>query len=335
MPNKTYNLYELANYINAKFFPLNSSNIQIKNLSSIENANQFSLCALFNRKYLPLLNKTNPAACIIHPKYIEFAPKHLTLLIHNHPYKAYAQLSQLYINSNKTSTYKAPTAFISSTAKIGQNCQIEHGVYIAKDTIIGDNCKIGVNTYIGDNVIIGNNCIIENQVSISNTRIANYVVIHPGARIGQEGFGFASDSEGHYSIAHQGLVIIGNYVHIGANTCIDRGSLENTEIADHVRLDNLIQIGHNVKIGKGTIMAAQVGIAGSTKIGDFVTFGGQAGAIGHINIADESTILVRALVTKSIKTKSRMGGYPAIIDKDWHRQTTYLKRMTQKNKKEE
>ena len=332
---KTFSLEFLANHINAEIYLPHYLNPQISNLKSLEEADIRSISLFHSKKFLSSFHKTKASACIIHPTLLQYNTLNIPLLIHKNPYKAYALLSQLFINTNHLAEFRAPTAYIAPTAQIGQNCQIEHSAYIGDEVVIGNNCQIGVNSYIGKGVIIGNNCKIENQVSIENTQIGSNVVIHPGARIGQDGFGFASDADGHYTIAHQGIVIIGNHVHIGSNTCIDRGSLENTEINDHVRLDNLIQIGHNVKIGRGTVIAAQSGIAGSTSVGEFVEIGGQTGINGHITIGSGSKILGKSQVTKSVGPGLRIGGYPATLDKEWHRQIVYLRRMSQKNKKEE
>ncbi len=256
---------------------------------------------------------------------MKYAPDSMYLLVHPNPYKAFALIAQTFYPSEKPPGFIATSAMIESTAIIGVDCFIAHGAYIGNQVKIGNRCKIGVNTYIGDAVTIGDDCLIEDNVSIRHAVIGNNVVIYSGARIGQDGFGFASDANGHYKIPHAGGVIIGNDVEIGANTCIDRGSLDNTVIEDWCRLDNLVQIGHNVKIGKGSVIVAQVGIAGSTEIGEHVTLAGQVGVIGHLKIGKGATVLASGKVYKNVKSGDRVGGHPAVSISDWQKQIRFLK----------
>ncbi|WP_019215669.1 UDP-3-O-(3-hydroxymyristoyl)glucosamine N-acyltransferase [Legionella tunisiensis] len=283
---------------------------------------------LHHKKYVHALKNSAAGACIISPAYVALAPKNMRLLVHENPYKAYALIAQvLYLPSYEKQGFISEKAFISSTAIIGAECIVESGAYIGEQAVIGKGSKIGVNTYIGDGVVIGQECLIENNVSISNAIIGNKTIIYPGARIGQDGFGFASDREGHYKIPHLGRVIIGDDVEIGANTCIDRGSLNDTVIEDQCRIDNLVQIGHNVKVGKGSVLVAQVGVAGSTELGKFVTLAGQVGIIGHLKVGDGATIFAKSLVVKNVEPGAKMAGYPAVPLWSWHRQVAFLKKL--------
>ncbi len=335
-PRGPFNLIELQQISGAEaVVPSEQLKIfYINNVANLETATLNDLCVLHNKKYLRALEQSSAGACLIHKGLADYVPAQMIKLIHPNPYKAFALIAQAFYPLPTISAYRSERAFIDETAQIGEDCRIEHGCYIGAGAIIGHRTKIGVNAYIGDSVVIGNDCVIESQASISNTVMGNQVVIYTGARIGQDGFGFASDitkfGKRHYKIPHIGKVIIGDHVEIGANTCIDRGSLGDTIIGDHCRIDNLVQIGHNVTVGDGTIIAGQCGIAGSAKIGKSVVLAGQVGVSGHLTIGDNATALAKSGVVQDINSGARVGGYPAIVDKAWHRQTITLKKTSQK-----
>ncbi len=306
---------------------------KIYGITSLTQAQPTEISFFHHKKYLTSFKQSQAGACIIAPGYEKHAPSNMTLLVHPNPYKAYALILQAFHPESSCISFRSSTAYIAKTAALGQDCHIEHGAYIGEHVILGDRCKIGVNSYIGDRVHMGTDCIIENNVSICHAEIGNKLRVYPGARIGQDGFGFASDADGHYKIPHLGKVIIGDDVSIGANSCIDRGSVSNTIIEDYCRIDNLVQIGHNVKVGKGSVLCAQVGIAGSTVIGKFVTFAGKAGAINSISIGDGVMVLFGARVINNIDAGARVGGHPAIESKSWLRQAVFLKKQTKNSKK--
>jgi len=205
---------------------------------------------------------------------------------------------------------------------------------ISKSAKIGTNCAIGPNCYIGDNVVIGDGVIIGHNVTLQNCHIGNNSILHPGVRIGQDGFGFILGVDGNMKkIKQLGMVIIGTNVEIGANTSVDRGSINDTIIGDYTKIDNLVQIGHNVTIGKNCIICAQVGIAGSTIIGDYVIIGGQSGISGHISIGNKVQIAAKSGVIGDINDNLKVGGYPAINITDWHRQSILLRNMSNSTKK--
>ncbi|HAU1271073.1 TPA: UDP-3-O-(3-hydroxymyristoyl)glucosamine N-acyltransferase [Legionella pneumophila] len=324
-PTRPFCLMELAEISGATLYESKGEAFTVSGLAKLSDATPHDLVMLHQKKYLKELKSTAARACIIGPDYVKFAPDNMYLLVHPNPYKAFALIAQAFYPGQELSSFIAPSAIIESTALIGSDCYIAHGAYIGNQVKIGNRCKIGVNTYVGDGVAIGDDCLIEDNVSIRHAVVGNRVVIYPGARIGQDGFGFASDANGHYKIPHAGGVIIGNDVEIGANTCIDRGSLDNTVIEDWCRLDNLVQIGHNVKIGKGSVIVAQVGIAGSTELGEHVTLAGQVGVIGHLRIGKGATVLASGKVYKNVKSGDRVGGHPAVSISDWQKQIRFLK----------
>ena len=302
---------------------------KVRNIASLEKAKSSDLCVLHNKKYLRALAASSAGACIIPEELADYVPPSMYRLIHPNPYKAFALIAQAFYPLPRIQAYRSEHAYVAKTAQIGKDCVIEYGCYIGEGAVIGDQTYIGVHAYIGEGVIIGNDCFIDNQVTITHTTMGDHVVIYPGARIGQDGFGFASDSQGHYKIPHLGQVIIGNHVEIRANTCIDRGTLDDTIIGDHCHIDNLVQIGHNVSVGEGTVMAGQCGIAGSTKIGKFVMLAGQVGVAGHLTIGDRATVLAQSGVMKNIANEDIQGGSPSLSAKKWHQQTRFLKKITE------
>ena len=256
----------------------------------------------------------------------------MLVLLHNNPYKAYAIIANQFYANVKHQAEIAANAVVDKTAEIGKNCQIGNFVVIEEGVIIGENSVIDHNSVIKRNVIIGANAHIASNVTISHAVIGDNVIIHPGARIGQDGFGFASDHTGHLKMPQLGIVKIGNFVEIGANATIDRGSAQDTEIGDMSKIDNLVQLGHNVRLGKACVIVAQVGIAGSTKLGDFVVLGGQVGVSGHLKIGNQVQVAAQSGVTKDIEDKQVMGGYPAVPVRKWHRQTIALQNLASKSK---
>lgn len=328
--NGSITLKELLQLTGAKIY--NKSNIsdevEITDISPIETAKETQLSFLISAKYLTSFKNSKAGFCFVNEKFADKAPDSMIALVHNNPYKAYAIIASKFYENKVILGNIANNAIISKSSKIGNNCYIGNFVVIEDNVIIGDNCYIDHNTVIKKSVVIGNSVRIASNVTISHAVIGDDVIIHPGAKIGQDGFGFASDSTGHLKVPQLGLVKIGNKVEIGANTTIDRGSSQDTVIADMVQIDNLVQLGHNVKIGKASVIVAQVGIAGSTKIGDFSVLGGQVGVSGHLNIGSGVQVAAQSGVTKDIDNGQVMGGYPAVPVRQWHRQTATLAKIS-------
>ena len=220
------------------------------------------------------------------------------------------------------------TAFIAKTATIGEGCYIGNFAYVGENARIGKNCRIFPQTYIGDNVTIADNCIIYPHVTIyEGCAIGNNCILHAGSVIGADGFGFAPEGDVYKKIPQLGNVVIEDDVEIGANTTIDRAVMESTIIRKGVKLDNLVQIAHNVEVGENTVMAAQVGIAGSTKIGKHCMFGGQVGLAGHIKIADNVNFGAQSGVISDIKAPTTVLGAPAIQAKSFMRSSAIFGRL--------
>jgi UDP-3-O-[3-hydroxymyristoyl] glucosamine N-acyltransferase len=310
-------------------------NMQIDDVAPLETASSKNLSFLINNKYLSAFKNSQAGICFVEEKFASHAPTSMVVLIHNNPYKAYAIIANKLYPSSESNNIIALTAAIALSAKLGKNCQIGNFVVIEENVVIGDNSIIDHNTVIKRDVVIGLNSKIASNVTISHAVIGNFVTIHPGVRIGQDGFGFASDHTGHLKVPQLGIVKIGNYVEIGANTTIDRGSAQDTIIADMCQIDNLVQLGHNVKLGKACVIVAQVGVAGSTKLGDFVVLGGQVGVAGHLNIGNQVQVAAQSGVAQDIEDKQIMGGSPALPIRQWHRQNFYIQKLSNKVKNNE
>ena len=305
----------------------------VKDIKTLSSAERFDLSVLNNKKYINEFRQTKAGACIVSLDF-EAEDSNVILLRAEDPYYAYALAVDLFYRPAKEFIPAiSKSAYVSPSAKIGKNCYIGRNVVIGDEVEIGDDCVIEAASVIDFRVKIGDNARIDSNVTISHAIIGNNCVILPGARIGQDGFGFSSYKGIHKKIYHIGRVIIGNDVEIGANSCIDRGSSTDTIIEDLCRIDNLVQIGHNVHIKKGAIIVAQVGIAGSSVIGSYCALGGQVGIAGHITIADKVQLAGQSGVIQDIKSPGIMGGTPAVPIKDWHRQTIMMKKLIEGAKK--
>ncbi len=316
--------------------PTNYEDTLIEDIKSLEQAGANDISFLINSKYLPQLQETRGYCCIV-PATTTSGPKNGTILLKaKNPHFVYTKLVDLFYKPIKNSPRKImPSAYIAKTATVGANCYIGHNVVIEDNVTIGDNAVIESGTFIDYGVVIGNRALIYSNVSISYSIIGDDVVILPGAKIGQDGFGFSTEKGVHYKIFHTGIVKIGNNVEIGSNTTIDRGSQNNTIIEDFCRIDNLVQIGHNVIIGRGTIIVGQAGISGSTKIGAYCALGGQVGVAGHLIIGDKAQVAAQAGVMKDVEPGSIVGGSPAVPMKEWLRQAVILKQLANKRVKNE
>ncbi len=323
---KIINYLNVRNYLESQLIDVQSeiSDDTIFNgINTISNASKNDLTFFSNIKYLNILKTCNAKACIISNDFKKYLPKNCIGIIVNDPYLAFASLTELFAsNKIKSNGFISKNSFIESNSIIKNNVHIDHYSFIGSNTSVGNNVFIGSNTKIGPNVIIEDNSIINENVSISNAIIKENCEIKPGARIGFAGFGFEERSK--KKINHFGNVIIEKNSTIGSNTTIDRAVFDTTFIGEFSQIDNLVQIAHNVVIGKHAIIAAQVGIAGSTIIGDYVKIGGQAGLSGHLKIGNNVTIAGKSGVTKNILDDKVVAGFPAKDINLWKREVIKL-----------
>jgi UDP-3-O-[3-hydroxymyristoyl] glucosamine N-acyltransferase len=285
-----------------------------------------------NRKYLDAFRASQAGACFARAADAAEAPPGMTVLIATDPYKAYALAAQVFYPDPVPSGQIHPSAVISPTARIGDGTEVAAGAVIEDDAEIGAFCRIGPNAVIGACVRIGNNTVIGAHASLSHCEIGRHVVIYPGARIGQPGFGFAFNYDRPTKVPQLGRVIIEDYVEIGANSTVDRGAGPDTIIRQGAMIDNLVQIAHNVEIGRGAILAAQVGISGSTRIGDYALLGGQAGLAGHLSIGKGARIAAASGVMRDVVDGESVGGSPAMPLREWLKQAAVLARLVRRNR---
>jgi UDP-3-O-[3-hydroxymyristoyl] glucosamine N-acyltransferase len=307
-------------------------NYVLEDVAPLGTAGPKDLSFLDNIKYKQEFLTTKAGACFIARGLEASAPKGLHLLISAHPYKSYALAAQKFYPAPAAVQDISKNAVIASSAKIGKGCRIEPGVVVGENAVIGDHNWLEPNVVIGPSVKIGTNCHIGANATISHAHVGDYVRVYPGVRIGQDGFGFAIDPKGHVKVPQLGRVIIEDHVEIGANTTIDRGAGPDTVIGQGTWIDNLVQIAHNVKIGRGCIIVAQVGISGSTAIEDFVAIGGQAGITGHLNIGKGAQIAAQSGVMRDIPAGEKYMGSPAMPAKEALKQYAYLNRLIKKDK---
>lgn len=303
----------------------------------IEEATEGQLTFFANPKYEEYLYTTRAAVIILNESYVLKQPVTATLIKVSDAYTAFATLLDKYqqIVTQQMQGIQQPS-YIASSATYGEKVFIGAFAYIGENVKIGNNTKIFPNVYLGDNVKIGDNTILHPGIKIyKDCKIGSNVIIHAGTVIGSDGFGFAPQADGSYKKVPQiGNVVIEDHVEIGANTTIDRATIGSTIIRSGAKLDNLIQIAHNVEVGNSTVIAAQTGVSGSTKIGDKVVIGGQAGIAGHINIADGSKINGQSGISKSIKTPStNWTGTPALDYTSWMRSQAIFRNLPEMEKR--
>ncbi len=308
----SFSLEKLAKLTNSEI--VGDSNYIITNVNNLEEAQPHDISFFSNPKYKPQLKITKAGAILISPKDYDASMDSTNYLINENPSSAFNQLIEIFL-SIPSSGFNAihPTVVIHETAVIGKNVQIEPYTVIAQGVIIGDNTKIGSHCYIGALAKIGSSCILHSHVTIrENCILGNKNILQPGAVIGSCGFGYVTNANGEHSLLKQlGNVILEDDVHIGANTTIDRARFQSTIIKKGTKIDNLVQIGHQVTIGEHSLLVAQVGIAGSTKVGSHVVMGGKTGVAGHINICSQTMFMACSAISKSITEPGIYGGIPA------------------------
>jgi len=297
----------------------------IAGVSTLKNATQYEISFMGNKKYAPDLKETCAGAVIITEKDVPNLPAGVVGLVCQNVMISYAKVLDVLFRKEEHLFHICATAKIHESARIGTGCYIGENVVIEEDVEIGDDVVIGHNTVIEKGCKIGSGGRIRNNVSISHAIIGNNVLINSGARIGESGFGIIPTGKGMVYVKQLGRVIIGDRVRVGANTTIDRGSIEDTVIGNDTVIDNLVQIAHNVQVGERSILVAQVGIAGSTKIGNDVMLAGQVGVAGHIEIGDRAMAAAKSGIASSVEAGRIVGGFPAVDADIWKRQVAFLK----------
>ncbi|MDR3266905.1 MAG: UDP-3-O-(3-hydroxymyristoyl)glucosamine N-acyltransferase [Tannerella sp.] len=302
---------QIADFLQGKI--TGDPTVRVSNFSRIEDGKPGTLTFLANPKYEHYIYQTKASIALVNEDFLPTSKVELTLIAVKNAYTSLAVLLNMAEQMKPKKSGTDSSACISNTAAIAENCYIGAFAYIGENSQIGKDCFIYPYSYIGDNVNVGDGTTIYPHVTIyANSVIGNHCIIHAGVVIGADGFGFALENGEYKKIAQIGNVVIEDNVEIGANTTIDRAVIGSTIIHKGVKLDNLIQIAHNVEVGSNTVMASQVGIAGSTKIGSNCTLGGQAGLSGHIHIGDNSQIGPQAGIISDVEANSKIMGAPAM-----------------------
>jgi UDP-3-O-[3-hydroxymyristoyl] glucosamine N-acyltransferase len=308
---------------------------EIKDVRPLDAAARGDLSFLDNPKYLPLFAETRATACLVAAKFADRAPAGTAALLSPEPYRSFAKVLTLFYPDALKPKAAGNGAFLSNE-RIDRSAQMEDGVTVEPGALIGAEASIGRGTtiaagsVIGYRVYVGRDCYIGPNATLTHTLVGNRVTIHAGASIGQDGFGFAMGRSGHQKVPQIGRVIIQDDVEVGANTAIDRGALRDTIIGEGTKIDNLVQIGHNVVIGRHCIIVAQTGISGSAELGDFVALGGQVGVVGHVKIGAGAQIAGSSNVRGDVPSGARWGGTPAKPTRLWFRELTVLRRLAER-----
>jgi UDP-3-O-[3-hydroxymyristoyl] glucosamine N-acyltransferase len=303
----------------------------MRTVKALDEARSQDVAFFDNRKYLPALKETKAGAIFMAAGYAEKAPAHAIPLISKDPYRSFAKSLELFFpDAGHPKVGSADGGLIAASARIEEGAIVEAGAIVGPEAQVGRGTRIAAGAVIGYRVAIGRECFVGPGATVTHALIGNRVILHAGVRIGQDGFGFAMGPLGHYKVRQVGRVIVQDDVEIGANATIDRGALKDTVIGEGSKIDNLVQIAHNVVIGRRCVIVAQTGISGSTVLEDFVAMGGQCGTVGHIRIGAGAQVGAQSGVHCDIPPGERWAGYPAKPVTSWAREVALLKRLTKR-----
>lgn len=331
-----YPLSEVARAAGAEIEGGADPNLLIDDVRPLADAGPSNVAFIDNRKYLPQLAATAAGACLVAPALAARVPRATAALVTRQPYHGFARALLLFYPGALQPMVANPGAPpIDPSARLEDGVIVEPGAIVGPEAEIGAGTRIAAGAVIGARATIGRNCYIGPLATVTHALIGDRVMIHSGVRIGQDGFGFAMGPGGHLKVPQIGRVIIQDDVEIGANTTIDRGALKDTIIGEGTKIDNLVQIGHNVLIGRHCVIVAHTGISGSTELGDFVVMGGQSGTVGHIKIGTGAQVAGASHPKDDVPAGGRYAGTPAKPLKDWARELATLKRLAAARKGED
>lgn len=327
-----FSLAEVAKATGAKLPDGIDSAMPLVDVRPLSEAGRGHLTFVDNRKYLSQLPGCRASACLIAPAFVERLPAGVVPLSTSTVYRAFALSLQLfYADAMRPKAARAGgEELVDPSARLEGGVEIEPGAVVGPEVQIGRGSRIAAGAVIGYRSAIGRDCYIGPGATITHALLGNRVVIHAGTRIGQDGFGFAMGRDGHLKVPQIGRVVIQDHVEIGANSCIDRGALKDTIIGEGTKIDNLVQIGHNVLVGRHCVIVGQVGIAGSAELGDYVVIGGQGGVAGHLKVGAGAQLAGASHTASDIPAGARWIGTPAKPMRDWAKENFTLARLSGK-----